>query len=163
MKKKIRLKKDNNKRQRLTDIDIDEISLVDKPAIEDEFIITKRISKKERIAMAKKKNKKSKSSKKKSKKTKKGQLTSLTKVKEIQKKAFWGQTLEKSLEEDHGDFCCFCGISEETEAETIKMGLMKGVCFKCAVNHMEKGVLEDCLSEKFDVDKFAKKNPKIKI
>ena len=41
--KKRNLKKDDSKMQRLVDIEIDEISLVDKPAIGEEFIITKSV------------------------------------------------------------------------------------------------------------------------
>lgn len=173
-KRKLKLKKDNDIRQRLLDIEIDEISLVDKPAIEDEFIITKRVNGKGKggttVAKKKKQTKNSKASKKKtSKKSKKtevvdGPVKTVKTAKEIQKGVFWKRSFKKDTEgKDHGDHCGFCGITKADETETIGMGLRCGVCFKCAVQHMEKDVVEDCIDGTFNFETFKEKHPGVKL
>lgn len=146
-KKKVKLRKDHNKRERLVDIEIDEISLVDKPAIEDEFIITKNVNGKKRgKAVAKKK------------------VIKIKTAKEIQKGVFWKRQFKKDAEgTEHGEHCVLCGMSKAKENEDIGMGLRHSICFKCAVLHMEKGVLESCLSGNFDLELFKEKHPNVKI
>jgi len=138
--KKRNLKKDNEQRQRLVDLDIDEISLVDKPAIAEEFIITKRVEGKGKPTMK------------------------ISKAKEIQKGVFWKRAMKKDAEgTKHGDSCAFCGITTEDEAKSVGMGLRSGVCFKCAVANMEHGVLDACIDGTFDLEKFKKDHPEVTL
>jgi len=119
----------------LFDLEIDEVSAVDKPAIGEQFYITKSVNKKNKGA---------------------------TVSKPVKKSVAWKQVISKGVS-DENTHCVFCGITHEEEAKEIGMGLIKGVCFDCAVEHAEKGVFDACIAGTFDAETFQKENPTFQL
>jgi len=138
---KRKLQKETKAKQRLKDIDIDEISLVDKPAIDSEFVLTKSMKSKGGNKVTKKKIKKSV---------------------ELKKGIDWASTVTKSSDDVPAVACKLCGISKKDEAEQIGLGMLSSTCFNCAIEHLDKGVLAQCLTGTFDADAFLEKNPDLK-
>lgn len=141
MKRNKTLNKQTKAKQRLKDIDIDEISLVDKPAIGAEFVITKSLNGKGGVKVAKKKIKKSV---------------------ELKKGIDWANTVTKSSSDATSTHCKLCGITKKDESEQIGLGLLNSTCFNCAVEHIDKGVFDQCLAGIFDADAFLEKHPELK-
>ena len=116
----------------LFDLEIDEVSAVDKPAIGEEFYITKSVN------------------------NKKG----ATVKKPIKKSVAWKQVISKGVSEDN-THCVFCGITKEEEAEQLGMGLIKSVCFECAIEN--DGVFDAIMNDTFDAESFQKENPDMEL
>lgn len=123
----------------LFDLEIDEVSTVDSPAIGESFYITKSINNKKGAKVAKGKK--------------------LPLIKAMPK---WSEGLKKN-EDTCGDHCHFCGITKQVEEETMGAGLRNGVCLGCALEHYEKGVFDKCLELAFDIEDFKKKFPDVKL
>lgn len=132
MSKKKPIKKERQVKE-LFDLEIDEVSAVDKPAIGEEFYITKSV------------------------KNKKG---ATVKEKPIKKSVAWKQVVSKGVS-DENTHCVFCGITHEEEAEQLGMGLIKGVCFECACEN--EGVFDAIMNDSFDAEQFQKDNPEIEL
>lgn len=120
----------------LFDIEIDEVSAVDSPAIGESFYITKSVNKKT---------------------TKKGNAMG----KPVTKSSAWKGTVKKS--EGECTHCVFCGITKDEEAEQLGAGLIKNVCFECALEHHEKGVFDACIEGTFSAQKFKEDNPDMEM
>lgn len=120
----------------LFDLEIDEVSAVDSPAIGESFYITKSVNKN---------------------KPKKGADMS----KPVTKSGAWNGAVKKS--EGECTHCVFCGITKEEESEQMGMGLIKNVCFECAVQHHEKGVFDSVLDGTFSTETFKESYPDIEL
>lgn len=136
--KKKNINKQQEAKQRLTDIEIDEISLVDKPAIDEEFIVTKSLGNKGGVKVSRKKK--------------------IKKSLELRKGIDWSSTFRKTVDNSN-THCKLCGITKDEEAESVGMGLLCSTCFSCALEHMDKGVFDSCIAGTFDADNFMKENP----
>lgn len=123
----------------LFDLEIDEVSAVDSPAIGESFYITKSINNKKGAKVAKGKK--------------------LPLIKAMPK---WSEGLKKN-EDKCGDHCHFCGITKEVEEETMGAGLRNGVCLGCALEHFDKGVFDECIGFSFNIEDFKKKFPDVKL
>lgn len=141
-------------KKRLFNLRIKEISLVDSPAIGEEFIIVKSVNGKGNESMTTKK---------------KGEvvITKAVTTAIIQKGAGWGLAVEKSTggtDEEKAKriastHCNFCKITAEEEAKSIGMGLLCNCCFVCALERMEKGVFDACCEGTFNFEEYQKSNP----
>ena len=136
--KKVKLKKGETKE--IFDLEIDEVSAVDMAAIGESFYITKSVNNKKGAKVAKKKK--------------------LPLIKAMPK---WSENLEKADSDKCGEHCHFCGVTKAVEEETMGAGLRNGVCIGCALEHFEKGVFDDCMDFKFDIEEFKTKFPDVKL
>ena len=119
---------------RLFDLEVDEVSLVDKPAIGESFIkVQKRY-------------------------IKKGDETVGKKISLKKAMAAWCKGVSKAVDQEN-THCNFCQITKEEEAEVIGAGLLCGVCLECAFERMDKGVVDQCIEGTFDFEAYKEANP----
>lgn len=121
----------SKKKKRLINLEINELSMVDSPAIGETFIITKNVKRGLRV-------------------NKKVTLNKATKL--------WNESISKAVDQKN-EKCLFCGITKEEENKTLGLGLLCGVCFNCAFERMEKKVFDQCIEGTFDFEKFKSEYP----
>lgn len=136
--KKVKVQKGTVKE--IFDLEIDEVSAVDMAAIGESFYITKSVNNKKGAKVAKGKK--------------------LPLIKAMPK---WSKVIEKSDTDKCGEHCHFCGITKTVEEETMGAGLRNSVCIGCALEHFEKGVFDECLELKFDIEKFKVDFPEVTL
>lgn len=146
-KKKVKKK---NEIKRLFDLEVDEVSLVDKPAIGETFNVIKSVKGKKGSSSMGKKIKKDKVSKFKAMTN----WATTFKLKGKKKKASKKKGVNHSNEN-----CLFCKMTAKEESETMGLGLLCSVCFDCALERDEKGVFDDCIDGKFDMEKYKEAHP----
>lgn len=123
------------KRKRLINLEVNELSMVDSPAIGETFIITKNVKRGLGV-------------------NKKVTLNKAT--------SSWNESIKKAVNHENKS-CMFCGITKEDEEKSLGMGLLCSVCFDCAFKRMEKGVFEECIEGTFDFEKFKSEYPNDEI
>ena len=125
-------RKDILKRQRLVDIEIDEISLVDSPAIGEKFIITKSINGKGKTVGKK--------------------VKQLTVKKTLELADKWKLVAQQV--NDKSEECIITGVTKEK----TQLGFIDGISFEAAIS---LDIIDDILARKFDLAKYKEENPEV--